>query len=96
MGWIIAGVIIAFFIIAFLHEGYRVPRVEVWCQDHGFLRLNKPLSKEFETQLKRIVKMFGPLNNVWNFGLVYTGMISDLHFIVAEHDLRRPDRQRYW
>lgn len=70
MVWIIGGVIVVLFIVAFLREGYRVPRVEKWFQLYGFVRLYTPLSEEVQTQLKRIVKMFGPLNRAWNFGFV--------------------------
>ena len=92
----IAGIIIALFIITFLREWFRVPRIEAWCRLHGLVRLEKPFRKEIEDQLKRFVEIFGPLNRAWNFGFVFTGTLSDSHFMVAEHDLKRPDGKQYW
>lgn len=92
MIWI--GIFIVIFAGAFLYERNRVPRVEAWFRRNGFERLNSiMLPRQIQLQLRNYVRMFGPLNRSWNFGVVFAR--SD-GFIIAEHDLRRPDGQRYW
>ena len=46
----IAGIIIALFIIAFLREWFRVPRIEAWCRLHG-LELETGGQPPFKIQL---------------------------------------------
>jgi len=61
-----------------------------------FYEAPKPSPGEIEAQFKRFVKMFGPLNRAWNFGFVFTRTLSDSHFTVVEHDLKRPNGPKGW
>jgi hypothetical protein len=92
-GLMLAVVVVVLFVGALCVESYRVGRVETWCRDQGFQRLDQA-SPDVIQRLRGLASHFRG-ESVWKWGLALEGAVSGGVVTIAECDVRLGPKRRY-
>lgn len=93
-GLILAAVVVTVLAAGFVIETIRVPKLESWCRDRGFVRLDTRSDRAI-AELERALERFED-GSTSQWGFAMTGQASGLPIAIGEVDWRFGPKNRYW